>query len=153
MRVVGAGAPLHSEEDVKVKSLLPLLEGLGYDRETMGFEVAVEVHEGRRKKTIFADVVVYATKNKSAPLLLCETKGPTVPLDRHVREQAISYARLLPEIAPLTLITNGSNVQVYYTLDKTRIPELPSRRDLDHDITGYVIPKATRGGTSTACQA
>lgn len=131
---------LHSEEDVKFKFLVPYLAERGYAQNCIDFNVAIEVHEGRKKKTIFADAVVYASTAKRAPLFVCETKAPQEVLDRRVREQAISYARLLPRIAPLTLITNGAQVQVFHTLHKTRIADLPQRRDLEDDIVKFVLP-------------
>jgi type I restriction enzyme M protein len=76
---------------------------------------------------------------QKAPLVVCETKAPIEVLDRAVREQAISYARLLPRIAPLTLITNSSQVQVFHTLNKTRIAELPSRSELEDDVVKFVL--------------
>lgn len=99
-----------NEENVKIHKLLPLLESKGYKRNCMDFEVAVEVHEGRKKKTIFADVLVYSSARKTSPLLLCETKASTEVLDRNAREQAISYARLLPKIAPSSLLQTGIKV-------------------------------------------
>jgi type I restriction enzyme M protein len=128
-----------SEEDVKVKFLLPYLKERGYKQEHMDFDVAIDVHEGRKKKTIFADVLVYTSAKKTAPLLVCETKAPSETLNRSAKEQAISYARLLPQIAPLTLITNGSQVQVFHTLDKTRLSELPKRAELDRDLLKFVL--------------
>ena len=128
-----------SEEDVKIQFLLPYLKERGYKQEAMDFGVAIEVHEGRKKTTIFADVLVYTSRAKKAPLLICETKPPNEALTRSVKEQAISYARLLPQIAPLTLITNGAQVQVFHTLDKTRLPELPKRSDLEQDLLSFVL--------------
>lgn len=133
-----------SEEDVKIKFLLPYLGERGYKQEAMDFDVPIEVHEGRKKKTIFADVLVYTDKNKKAPLLVCETKAPTETLSRSVKEQAISYARLLPQISPLTLVTNGAQVQVFLTLDKTRLPDLPNRRELDRDLLKFVLSPDTQ---------
>jgi type I restriction enzyme M protein len=131
--------PLSSEEDVKVQFLLPYLKARGYKIEAMQFDVAIDVHEGRKKKTIFADVLVYTNAKRTAPLLVCETKAPSETLNRSVKEQAISYARLLPQIAPLTLITNGSQVQVFHSLDKTRLTELPKRSELDRDLIKFVL--------------
>ena len=130
---------LTSEEDVKIHFLLPYLEERGYRQNCIDFDVAIEVTEGRKKKTIFADAVVRASQRSKAPLLLCETKAPSEILNRQVREQAISYARLLPRIAPLVLTTNGSQVQVFHTLNKARIPELPNREELDSDILRFVV--------------
>ncbi len=133
-----------SEEDVKVKFLLPYLKERGYKQDHMDFDVAIDVHEGRKKKTIFADVLVYTSAKKTAPLLVCETKAPSETLNRSAKEQAISYARLLPQIAPLTLITNGSQVQVFHTLDKTRLSELPKRAELDRDLLKFVLSADTQ---------
>ncbi|MCC5091049.1 N-6 DNA methylase [Xanthomonas campestris] len=133
-----------NEENVKIHKLLPLLESKGYKRNCMDFEVAVEVHEGRKKKTIFADVLVYSSARKTSPLLLCETKASTEVLDRNAREQAISYARLLPKIAPLVLVTNGDQSRVYLTLEKTQLPELPSRNELRDDLIKFVISSDTQ---------
>lgn len=132
---------LRSEEDVKIQSLLPLLRDHGYKDSCIRFEEAIKVQEGRKEKTIFADAVVYASPKSDAPLVLCETKAPGEVLDRRVREQAISYARLLPRIVPLVLITNGEQVQVFQTLNKNRIPELPKRSELQADVVNFVVSK------------
>jgi type I restriction enzyme M protein len=130
-----------TEEDVKIKFLIPYLNKRGFSSDQMDFEKAIEVQEGRRKKTIFADVVVYSSKRKTTPILLCETKGPREILDKQVKEQAISYARLLPRIAPIAIITNGSDTKIFQTVNKNRIPDLPSFRELESDIAGIVISK------------
>lgn len=136
---------MSSEEDIKIKFLLPFLLERGYKQEAMDFDVAIEVHEGRKRKTIFADVLVYTNTKKKAPLLVCETKSPSEMLNRAAKEQAISYARLLPQIAPLTLITNGAQVQIFYTLSKDRLAELPKRSQIDSDLLKAVLSPDTIG--------
>ena len=135
---------MNSEEDVKFKFLVPYLESLGYRQDCIAFNVSIPVQEGRKKKTIFADAIVYKTKAHKAPLVVCETKAPTEILDRSAREQVISYARLLPQIAPLALLTNGAQVHVFHTFHKTRLPALPGRRELDTDIVTFVLNKDAR---------
>ena len=132
---------LKTEEDVKIKFLVPYLRSLGYTEEYLDFNKAIEVQEGRKQKTIYADVVVYASPQKKAPIILCETKAPDEVLTRFVREQAISYARLLPRIAPIALITNGLQTQVFQTLNKNRIAEAPRRDDLQEDLVDFIISK------------
>lgn len=73
--------------------------------------------------------------------MLCETKAPDEVLDRKVKEQAISYARLLPRIVPLVVVTNGSQVQVFQTVNKNRLPDLPHRRDLQADVVNFVVSR------------
>jgi type I restriction enzyme M protein len=130
---------LKSEEDVKIHFTIPMLEELGYKRECMSFEETIPVQEGKKKKNIFADIVIYNNKKKETPLIVVDTKAPTEILDRTDKEQVISYARLLPKIAPLSLLTNGSSVQVYQTLDKTRIKSLPNRSELLADFIKAAI--------------
>jgi type I restriction enzyme M protein len=132
---------LGTEEDVKIKFLLPLLESLGYKRSFCEFDKDIEVQEGRKRKHIFADVVVHTSAKKNSPLILCETKSPNEVLNRFVKEQAISYARLLPRIAPLVVITNGLQIQVFQTLNKNRIAELPSRHELKTDLLEFIVSR------------
>ena len=129
----------NTEEDVKVKHLVPYLREHGYDERCVDYEVSIEVQEGSKRKNIFADAVVYSSQLRSAPILLCETKHPNEPLSKMVRAQAISYARLLDRIAPLVLITNGTQTQILHTLSKTRLKALPKRSDLDDDILSFVL--------------
>lgn len=141
MRILPSMADWSSEDDIKFHFLLPYLEERGYKKDCVQFNVGIEVQEGRKRTTIFADVVVYATSKHKAPLVLCETKAPDEILDRKVRDQAISYARLLPRIVPLALTTNGAHVQVFQTLNKNRLKELPHRKELQADIVNLVISK------------
>ena len=50
-----------NEEEVKVL-VLPCLESLGYKRECMEFEKTIKINEGRKTKSIFADLAGYADK-------------------------------------------------------------------------------------------
>jgi hypothetical protein len=135
---------MRSEEDVKIKFLVPFLEAKGYKQECIDFNKPIEVQEGRKTKTIFADAVVYTTSAKTTPLIVCETKPTSEALTRMVRDQAISYARLLPRIAPLALITNGNQTQVFQALNKTRLTDLPPRRDLREDFVQFVLSEDVR---------
>lgn len=128
-----------NEEEVKIKFLLPYLRARGYKDACFAFGIPIVVQQGRKQVTIYPDVVVYATPKREAPLILCETKGPNEILDRPAKEQGISYARLLPRIAPLVLLTNGSQVQVFQTLNKNRIAELPHRSELTKDLLNFIV--------------
>lgn len=130
---------LRTEEDVKIKYLLPLLKELGYTEACFEFERGIEIQEGRKRKTIYPDIIVYTDAKKKSPLIVCEVKGPNEVLTKFVKEQAISYARLLPVIAPLALITNGFEVRVFQTLHKNRLPSLPQRKELHVDIVNFVV--------------
>lgn len=129
----------NSEEDVKVKYLLPKLKKKGYDKHQCEFEKSIQVHKGGEKKTIHADIVVYPSQNKRVPLIVCETESPQKALKGKKREQAISYARLLDQIPPFTLITNGSDTRVYESINKKRIDQLPDYDDLEGGMSEHEI--------------
>src|ERR1700741_1473920 len=114
----------NNEEEIKLQIVLPWLEKLGYKRDTMEFEKTIVVNEGRKKKSIFADIVVYTNKSKETPLIVIDTKSPKEILSKQDRDQVISYARLLPKIAPLAILTNGTITHIYQTIDKSRIKEI-----------------------------
>jgi len=130
-----------NEEEIKVHIVIPWLESLGYKKEYMEFEKTIKVNEGRKTKSIFADIVVYTDKKLETPLIVIDTKSPNEILSRDGRDQVISYARLLPKIAPIAVLTNGNNSQIFQTLDKSRIKELPKRKDLLSDFVGVVLSK------------
>src|SRR5690554_2646634 len=98
----------NNEEEIKVHIVLPWLESLGYKREFMEFEKTIKINEGRKTKSIFADIVVYTDKKLETPLIVVDTKSPNEILSREGRDQVISYARLLPKIAPIAVLTNGN---------------------------------------------
>jgi type I restriction enzyme M protein len=130
-----------NEEEIKVHVILPWLESLGYKKECMELEKTIKVQEGRKTKSIFADIVVYTDKKLETPLIVVDTKSPNEILSKNGRGQVISYARLLPKIAPIAVLTNGTNTQVFQTLDKSRIKELPKRKNLLKDFVSVVVSK------------
>ncbi len=130
-----------SEDDVKFKFAVPYLENKGYSQELMEFNKSIKVQEGRKQKTIFADIVVYIDKKKESPIILVETKSPQEILNKQAVEQAISYARLLPKIAPLVLLTNSLQTRIYQAVTKNRIENLPNKKDLSKDIVDLIISK------------
>jgi len=128
-----------NEEEIKIHLVLPWLERLGYKKEFMEFEKTIKINEGRKTKSIFADIVIYADKKLQTPLIVIDTKSPKEILSKNGRDQVISYARLLPKIAPIAVLTNGNNSQIFQTLDKTRIKELPKRKDILTDFVSAVL--------------
>jgi hypothetical protein len=107
----------NNEEEIKIHLVLPWLERLGYKKEFMEFEKTIKINEGRKTKSIFADIVIYADKKLQTPLIVIDIKSPKEILSKNGRDQVISYARLLPKIAPIAVLTNGNNSQIFQTLD------------------------------------
>ncbi len=131
----------NNEEEVKIHLVIPWLESLGYKKSFMEFEKTIKVNEGRKTKSIFADIIVYTDKKMETPLIVIDTKSPTEILSKEARDQVISYARLLPKIAPIAVLTNGYHSQVFQTLDKSRIKEVPLRKNILKDFVSAVLSK------------
>jgi len=80
---------LHSEEDVKVKVVMPYLKKLGYKDKQMFLNVPIKAFLGRQSKTVYADLII---KDRSNPIIIIEVKKPGIQLNEIHKEQAISYA-------------------------------------------------------------
>jgi hypothetical protein len=123
-----------SEEDAKVRWIVPLLESLGHDRNRdMSFEVPISWQTGTTTKTGFADIVVYLA---DIPIVIVETKKPGKTLNE-ARDQAITYAKAYSPIVPFVLAHDKDRVVLYRaSAQKGRIGEyvlvdgLPSRPEL-----------------------
>ena len=121
---------LNNEEDVKIHALPKVLKALGYDTKKIAYNQTIKAKQGRKTKDIFADAVVFADDARILPLVVVETKGPEEHLTDGDRDQAVSYARLLPTIAPLALVYNGSEggTKVYDVLSTAQLTDgLPTR--------------------------
>lgn len=127
---------LYSEQDVISKVVIPALAALGYDESKKGagvvlrFNHPITASQGREKRTIYADVVVFV---QDAPVIVIDGKNPREHLTDNDREQVVSYARLLPDIAPYSALCNGT-WQVFDAIHKQQIKALPTRRDLLRDL-------------------
>lgn len=118
---------LYSEEDSKVKVIIPFLESKGYEKRNMRFEQPISVKQGRETKTIFCDIVLY---ENSDPIIAIDAKNPREALTEEDKEQVISYARLLPSIAPIAVVSNGKAWEVYNVISKELISSIPERTEL-----------------------
>lgn len=127
---------LLSEEDIRTKVVTTWLADHGFGPTDISIELSFEIRLGRgifkvdsnkikqRKSPVFrprADVLVRNHEGKN--LLIVEVKAPDQALDNDVREQGISYARLLREggIAPFVLLTNGHETQIYDSISGERV--------------------------------
>jgi type I restriction enzyme M protein len=128
---------LYSEQDVETKVVVPELVKLGYDEKkrsrgvVLRFQHPITAQQGRQKKTIRADVVVFVN---DSPLIVVDSKNPRQYLTDNDREQVISYARLIGDIAPYAALCNGHTWQVFDAVTKQQIQALPTFRELIKDI-------------------
>jgi|GEM_PF-3063974 len=127
---------LYSEQDVISKIIVPYLkDNLGYDeldpvkQVIFRFNHPIQVHQGRERKTIFADIVVFV---RDVPIIVIDGKNPRNILTADDREQVISYARLIGDIAPYSALCNG-RWQIFDSVTKQELPALPSYEELLKD--------------------
>jgi type I restriction enzyme M protein len=133
------GSPeLYSEQDVLNKVVIPRLVALGYDESksatngvVLKYNHPITVQQGREKKTIFADVVVWV---HDTPVIVIDAKNPRRYLTDGDREQVVSYARLIEKIAPYSALCNGA-WQVFDSVTKQQIKGIPNYRQLVSDLT------------------
>lgn len=124
-----------TEEDIRSLVVNSWLTGHGIQLSEISLEFAFEVQLGRnvwkvdgRAKSNERDKSV-ATRPRSdvlvrrgnTNLMIIEVKGPNEPLDDHARNQGISYARLLPQIAPFVVVTNGRESKLFDAVTTERI--------------------------------
>lgn len=127
---------LYSEQDVMSKVVVPHLHSLGYKEGPtqngtvhLRFEHPIQARQGREIKTIFADLVVFVNE---IPVIVVDGKNPRQYITDNDRDQVVSYARLLDNIAPFGAVCNGS-WQVFDTVNKQQIRALPHLKDLLSD--------------------
>ena len=107
-----------NEETLKNAVLVPYLLSLGLSVDQLSFEHEFRVRIGRNERTLGstvargrADVVVKTPDGRS--LFVVELKAPGEELTDKDRDQAVSYARLLKDIAPFTIVSNGCESKIY----------------------------------------
>jgi hypothetical protein len=139
-----------TEEDAKVKIVIPWLRQRGVRLDELTFETTFRVQVGRRAVEINSarqrtsdaisgrlDVLV---ARGGRNLVLVEVKQPGDELTDGDRDQAISYARLVHPIAPLALVTNGSVYRLFDTVTKDEVAQDTQIRD----GRGVNLPSAAR---------
>ncbi len=106
--------------------------GLGFEPDEMRFEDSFTITLGqntflvkkgaqhRDSATGRSDMLLI---RNGQPLAIVETKRPGRRITEADRDQAISYARLLRQIAPLAIVTNGMEVRIYDVYTGQRLEE------------------------------
>jgi len=134
-----------NEEDIKNNIVLPWLKNLGFDEHNYSFEHSFTIKAGhgtfeiknnipeKRDKDLkprFDILIKDLEKNRN--LFILEIKAEGIKLTDDDRDQAISYARLLDQIAPYCIVTNGKENRIYETISKELID--PSKIDKNKDV-------------------
>ena len=123
---------VHTEEDLKVKVLLPFLKELGYSSENIKFEHGIDVTIGSKKTIVYSDLEIVVDGRVE---IVIDTKTPAKSLSEKDILQSVSYAKLVatpPALYGIT--TNGIECVVTNVYTGKRSADIPSRAQLLRDI-------------------
>jgi hypothetical protein len=134
--VDASNSPL-SEDDIRTKVVYTWLAGCGLSPSDIYLEYSFEIRLGRSTYRIGNPRAVVAPRRGSKAelvtvhprtdvlvrrgeknLLVVEVKRPDEALNDEARDQGISYARLLPEMAPFVVLTNGRQTKIFDTVTR-----------------------------------
>jgi predicted type IV restriction endonuclease len=126
MAIGAAEAPTWNEETLRTHVLMPFLEALGLSPTSVHVEWKFSVRLGRTINGVDgtpaegrADALI---KNGAGDnLFVVELKRPDNKLKDNDRDQGISYARLLDQIAPFVVVSNGKETQIFDTITKEQL--------------------------------
>ena len=112
---------------VRKKYLLPKLYKLGYEIEEIEFDYQQLVSKGRRKINISAAVVI---KLADQVAMVIAVRSGAEDLTAHLKEQIISYAQLLSPAAPVIVLTNGLEDEIYHSYEEKELTSIPHKQKL-----------------------
>jgi Type I restriction enzyme R protein N terminus (HSDR_N) len=128
-----------TEDDIRTKVVYPWLVSCGLSPAEVSVEFSFEIRLGRTVHRVGsqsktprpgqisetdviarprADVLV---RRGQTNLMIVEVKAPDEAVDHAARDQGISYARLLPQIAPFVVVTNGKTTAVFDSITREEL--------------------------------
>lgn len=120
-----------NEEQVKNTVIVPYFEKMGFLTDKIEFETRFKITIPRQgelyigkeiTKNVYSDILYKAVVNgKLSNVILVEVKRENHPISEKDIEQAINYARLLDEIAPYSVVTNGKTTRIFDTITKDEL--------------------------------
>jgi type I restriction-modification system DNA methylase subunit len=144
-QALGVAGDLYSELDVQTKVVVPQLAAAGYRDATHDIKISyqrpISAQQGREQRTIYADVVVEVG---GQPVIVVDSKSPRQYLTDNDREQVISYARLLGNIAPYAVLCNGKVWRVYDSISKQELVRLPTYPELKNALQAQHLSENQR---------
>lgn len=119
---------VNSEEDIRI-AVVKYFQELGFELDEIRAETSFTIHLGHNELPIGGQKVSQRDqvtgrsdlllRRHGRPLAIVETKAPGHSLNEKDALQALSYARLLSEMAPFAIVTNGRETRVYDTFAST----------------------------------
>ena len=116
-----------NEENVKNKVIIPFLNSIGFKEANLSYEDSFTIKLGKntvKKKDYISGRLDILVKIDNIPFLLWEMKKEGLQITDEEVGQAISYARLTEPITPYTIVSNGTNTQIYNTFNKILMKQL-----------------------------
>lgn len=117
------GKTVKTEEDVKVKIVVPYLLSLGYDNKDLRFENVIPVQVGTRKVPLRSDIEIMVDGHTE---IVIDVKSPSHTINDADLLQASSYAKLVDKNSSyLAFVTNGHDlkgINVIFNTDENDIP-------------------------------
>lgn len=119
---------VHSEEDMKIRILLPYLRSLGYSEQELRFENGIDVQIGTKKTKVYSDIEVLINGKVE---MVIDAKKPRRALAEKDLLQVVSYAKLIstPQ-AMYGVVCNGIDCIVTDTYTGKRSVEIPTKPQL-----------------------
>lgn len=120
---------ISNEEDLKQKVVLPYIESLGFAKNELEYEKNFSIRLGRnvycinncKRKENAKGRLDILCKSGDKNIFVIEVKTVNAKITQDDIDQGISYARLLDQIAPFVLITNGKDTRVMDTISKKEL--------------------------------
>lgn len=117
-----------TEEDLKVKVVLPYLKKLGYSESDMNFESPMEVVIGSKKTIVYSDIEIVLDGRVE---LVIDIKRPSHAVTQTDILQAASYAKLISTPpATISCVTNGISVITTNTFTGEQEESIPTKSQL-----------------------
>lgn len=113
----------NTEEDIKIKVILPLLLSLGFESNEISFEKSFPIRLGKftarvdtqKQITTASPRLDVLVKHNGTNIFVIEVKNDSIDLGDDDKEQAINYARIVHPMAPFAIVTNGKDTKIYET--------------------------------------
>lgn len=123
------GEKIVTEEDMKIKVLLPFLEELGYKKEELRFENSIQVHIGTKTTYVYSDIEILINGKVE---MVIDAKKPSKSLAEKDVLQVVSYAKLVSTSsqAMYGVVTNGIDSVVTDSYTGRRSIDIPTRAQL-----------------------
>ncbi|MGI8508656.1 MAG: hypothetical protein ACR2MQ_04970 [Gemmatimonadaceae bacterium] len=121
---------VHTEADVDARVVMPYLAALGIQPDQIRAQRTFSIRLGRTmvhsvdSRTSQSGRLDYlVVRADGRPLFVVELKRPSEALTDDDRDQGISYARLLDQIAPIVLVTNGTESRLYDSITREQLQD------------------------------